>query len=482
MPLGLAPAAYVLFTRVMQHNPRDPHWPDRDRFVLSAGHGSMLLYAAPAPLGLRRDARRHQAVPPAGSRARRATRRFTDTAGRRDDDRPARPGLRQRGRAWRWPSASCASASAPRSATTASSAICSDGDLMEGVASEAASIAGHLGLGRLRLPLRRQPHHDRRRHRAVVRHRGRRGALRAPTAGTRSTVEDAQRPRRRSRPRSRAGDGRGGAPVADPRALDDRLRLADARPAPRGAHGDAAAATTRCARRRRRSAGIPTRTSSCPTASTSTSRAHRARRRGAGRVGAPLPTPGRTRTRSSPTEWDAAWAGRPLPGLAAALPTLRGRARRSRRAPRAARCMQAIAPFLPTMVGGAADLDRLDVQDGLQGRATPTAASTPAATSPGASASTRWARPSTASRCTAGSSSPTARRSSSFADYMRPAIRLSALMSSPCVWIFIARLGRARRGRPDAPAGRAPRRAARDPGADGDPPERRERDGRSPGA
>ena len=44
-PMGLAPLAYVLYTRVMRHNPANPDWPDRDRFVLSAGHGSMLLYA-----------------------------------------------------------------------------------------------------------------------------------------------------------------------------------------------------------------------------------------------------------------------------------------------------------------------------------------------------------------------------------------------------------------------------------------------------
>ena len=46
LPLGMAPSAYVLFAKVMRHNPRDPDWPDRDRFVLSAGHGSMLLYSA----------------------------------------------------------------------------------------------------------------------------------------------------------------------------------------------------------------------------------------------------------------------------------------------------------------------------------------------------------------------------------------------------------------------------------------------------
>ena len=44
-PMALAPLAYVLYTRVMRHNPANPQWPDRDRFVLSAGHASMLLYS-----------------------------------------------------------------------------------------------------------------------------------------------------------------------------------------------------------------------------------------------------------------------------------------------------------------------------------------------------------------------------------------------------------------------------------------------------
>jgi len=46
MPMGMAPIAYLLFTRYMRHNPKNPHWHGRDRFVLSAGHGSMLLYAS----------------------------------------------------------------------------------------------------------------------------------------------------------------------------------------------------------------------------------------------------------------------------------------------------------------------------------------------------------------------------------------------------------------------------------------------------
>ena len=45
LPMGAAPMAYVLWTRYLQHNPANPTWPDRDRFVLSAGHGSMLLYS-----------------------------------------------------------------------------------------------------------------------------------------------------------------------------------------------------------------------------------------------------------------------------------------------------------------------------------------------------------------------------------------------------------------------------------------------------
>ena len=45
MPMGMADVATVLFSRFLKFDPADPHWPDRDRFVLSAGHGSMLLYA-----------------------------------------------------------------------------------------------------------------------------------------------------------------------------------------------------------------------------------------------------------------------------------------------------------------------------------------------------------------------------------------------------------------------------------------------------
>jgi transketolase len=45
LPLGAAPMAYVLWTKFLRHNPHNPSWPNRDRFLLSAGHGSALLYA-----------------------------------------------------------------------------------------------------------------------------------------------------------------------------------------------------------------------------------------------------------------------------------------------------------------------------------------------------------------------------------------------------------------------------------------------------
>ena len=83
LPMGMAPAAYLLYARVMRHNPQDPHWPDRDRFVLSAGHGSMLLYSVLHLVGLRPAARRAQALPPVGLAHARATPSATACTSRR---------------------------------------------------------------------------------------------------------------------------------------------------------------------------------------------------------------------------------------------------------------------------------------------------------------------------------------------------------------------------------------------------------------
>ena len=97
MPMGMAEIAVALWNRHLRHNPANPHWPDRDRFVLSNGHGSMLQYALLHLTGYDLPMEELRALPPAAfedagtSGSRRHARR-------RDHDRPARPGTRQRGR------------------------------------------------------------------------------------------------------------------------------------------------------------------------------------------------------------------------------------------------------------------------------------------------------------------------------------------------------------------------------------------------
>ena len=92
MPLGAAAMAYVLWTRHLRHDPTNPAWPDRDRFVLSAGHGCALLYSLLHLTGYDALARRPQAVPAVGEPHARPSRARLH-AGRRGDHRPARQGL-----------------------------------------------------------------------------------------------------------------------------------------------------------------------------------------------------------------------------------------------------------------------------------------------------------------------------------------------------------------------------------------------------
>ena len=135
----------------LKHNPRNPHWPDRDRFVLSAGHGSMLLYSLLHLTGYDLSLDELKQLPPVGQQDARPP-GARPHAGRRSDDRPARPGLRQRrrhGDRRGAPGGALQPARARRSSTTTPTASSRDGDLMEGVASEAASLAGHLQLGKL---------------------------------------------------------------------------------------------------------------------------------------------------------------------------------------------------------------------------------------------------------------------------------------------------------------------------------------------
>jgi transketolase len=149
-PMALAPAAYLLWSRFLRHNPADPDWPDRDRFVLSCGHASMLLYALLHLSGYDLPLEEIKAFRQWGSRTPGHPERghtpgvetttgplgqgFANAVGmaiaeRFLADHFNRPGHRVVDhRVW---------------------VFASDGDLMEGVASEAASLAGHLRLGRL---------------------------------------------------------------------------------------------------------------------------------------------------------------------------------------------------------------------------------------------------------------------------------------------------------------------------------------------
>jgi transketolase len=150
MPMGAAPMAYVLWTRFLKHNPANPDWPDRDRFVLSAGHGSMLLYSLLHLTGYDLPLEQLQNFRQWGSRTA-GHPEYGLTPGVETTTGPLGQGFAN----------GVGMAIAERFLAEHFNrpghtivdhytyAIVSDGDLMEGVASEAASLAGHLRLGKL---------------------------------------------------------------------------------------------------------------------------------------------------------------------------------------------------------------------------------------------------------------------------------------------------------------------------------------------
>jgi transketolase len=149
-PMALAPLAYALFTKHMKHDPADPHWPDRDRFILSCGHASMLLYSALylSGYGLTledlKQFRQWESRTPGHPE-------YGYTPGVETTTGPLGQGVGN--------SVGMAVAEAHLAATFNRDAhaivdhytyfICSDGDLMEGISHEAASFAGHFKLGKL---------------------------------------------------------------------------------------------------------------------------------------------------------------------------------------------------------------------------------------------------------------------------------------------------------------------------------------------
>ncbi len=146
LPLGAAPTAWVLWSRMLRHAPSDPEWPDRDRFVLSAGHGSALLYGLLHLFGypvsaddLRRFRKWRSRTP--GHPESFATRAVEATTGPLGQGAGNSVGMAIAERALR--------EEFPELQDHRIYALVSDGDLMEGVAHEAASLAGQLRLSRL---------------------------------------------------------------------------------------------------------------------------------------------------------------------------------------------------------------------------------------------------------------------------------------------------------------------------------------------
>jgi transketolase len=150
MPMGCAPAAYVLWSRHMRFNPQEPRWVNRDRFILSAGHGSMLIYSMLHLTGYDVTMDDLKAFRQYGSKTP-GHPEFHDTPGVEATTGPLGQGisnavgfaLSQKMLAARMNKGD------QKPIDNFIYGICSDGDLMEGVASEACSLAGHLKLGNL---------------------------------------------------------------------------------------------------------------------------------------------------------------------------------------------------------------------------------------------------------------------------------------------------------------------------------------------
>ncbi len=150
LPLGAAPMAYVLWTRFLRHNPKDPKWENRDRFLLSAGHGSMLLYALLYLTGYELSLDEIKNFRQWGSKTPGHPENVL-TAGVEITTGPLGQGFAN-GVGMAMGAAHLAAIFNQEEFPLIDHniyAIVSDGDLMEGVASEAASLAGHLQLGKL---------------------------------------------------------------------------------------------------------------------------------------------------------------------------------------------------------------------------------------------------------------------------------------------------------------------------------------------
>lgn len=431
LPLGMAPAAYLLFQRILRLNPRDPAWPDRDRFVLSAGHGSALLYTM-----------LHLSGYDVSLDDLRAFRRWGSITPGHPELDPAHPtpgvevttGPLGQGFANGVGMAMAERFLRERYGSDAQDhrvfAIVSDGDLMEGVASEAASLAGHLGLGRI-----------------VYLYDDNDISLDGPTSL--SFGEDVGK-----RFESYGWHVEQVADVEDLPALEQaidaamregerpslvRVRSIIGYPSPNkqgtsGVHGAPLGEDE--VRLTKQAMGLDPDVSFHVPDDVAEHMSQVARGAALQAEWDARMSAWRARDPERAAEWDDAWAGRPLPGAGEALRSVSFS--KDGLATRVAgkESMAAVAPFVPTLVGGAADLS-----------------SSTNTMMPGGEGAHYTARKSgrnvffgvrehamgaTVNGLAAhgGIVRPYGSTFLQFADYMRGAIRLSALMKLPVAWVF----------------------------------------------
>jgi transketolase len=428
-PLALAPTAYVLYARVMKHNPADPGWVDRDRFVLSAGHASMLLYASLHLSGYAsvslEDIKQFRQL---GSHTPGHPENF-ETKGVETTTGPLGQGfgnavgmaMAEKFLRERYGKDAC---------NHHIFAICSDGDLMEGVASEAASLAGHLALGR-----------------CVFLYDDNKITIDGPTDLSFAqedvpkrfeaygwhtlTVEDGN-DLDAIEAAIRAGMAEEERPTLI--SLKTVIGYGSPRAGTRNAHSDPM--PDEMVRETKETLGWdPDALFLVPP-----------------EVYEHWRTPCLERGAAAQTEWQArfdewaaangelatelrdAWAGRPLAGAAASVPTFDADPKGISTRVAGSKVMQAFAPFVPTMVGGAADLvhstfTQFEGEDDFN----------PARASRNIAWGVREHGMGAAVNGLAlhgGIVKPFCSTFFVFTDYMRPPIRLSALMNLDCVWIF----------------------------------------------
>ena len=429
LPMGMAPVAHVLFTRFLRYDTADPEWPDRDRFILSAGHGSMLLYSVLHLAGYELSLEDLKAFRQWGSRTP-GHPEHALTPGVETTTGPLGQGFAN----------GVGMAIAERFLRERYGAevmdhrvfaICSDGDLMEGVAAEAASLAGHLGLGRL-----------------IYLYDDNGITIDGPTSLSFATEDVLGRFRAygwHTAAVDDANDLDALAAAIDEAILDEErpsligVRSIIGYPAPNkqgtaAAHGAPLGAAEVHATKQAlgwdpdASFVVPEQVRRAfAVARTRGAEARRAWRERFARWSGANPQPA--------AEWWRAWGGKPEWALASVTPRFAPE-ERAALATRTAgsEVMAALEPCLPTMVGGSADLAE-STKTVLPGGGSFSRTS--------AGANVHWGVREHAMGAAVnglalhgGIVKPYGSTFLTFSDYMRPAIRLSALTRLPVVWVF----------------------------------------------